>query len=65
MIDLRSASRTILAVDILFLILLGLSFLLLEPGTESYVVGQLALVPVVVTLVLSSLVLYFDWTPFR
>lgn len=65
MIDLRSASRTILAVDILFVILLGLSFLVLEPGTESYVVGQLALIPILLTLVLSSLVLYYDWTPFR
>ena len=62
---LRSAARTILGIDILFLVLLGFSLALLEPGTSSYVVAQLTLLPVVLTFIASILVIRFDWKPFE
>ncbi|MFB6152517.1 MAG: hypothetical protein ABEJ40_11995 [Haloarculaceae archaeon] len=65
MIDLQSASRTILGVNILFLLLLGLSILVLEPGSASYVVAQLALIPVLITIGISAVVIYYRWSPFK
>lgn len=61
---LRTAAKTIVGIDILFLLLLGFSFLYLKPGTKSYVVGQITLVPVALTLLASVVVVYFDWDPF-
>lgn len=61
---LRTAAKTIVGIDILFVILLGYSFLYLEPGTQSYVVAQITLVPIAATFVASLLVVYFDWDPF-
>lgn len=61
---LRTAAKTLVGIDVLFLLLLGFSFLYLEPGTKSYVVGQLTLVPIVLTLVASIAVMYLDWDPF-
>lgn len=61
---LRTAAKTLVGIDVLFLLLLGFSFLYLEPGTKSYVVGQLTLVPIVLTLVASIGVMYLDWNPF-
>jgi hypothetical protein len=65
MIDLQSASKTILGIDLLFVILLVFSLLVVEPGTESYVVAQLALVPVVTTFLIGAAVIYFEWQPFQ
>lgn len=65
MIDLQSASKTVLGINLLLGILLVFSLLAGEPGTESYVVAQLALVPVVVTFALSAAVIYFGWQPFQ
>lgn len=65
MIDLQSASKMILGIDITFLLLLGLSFLVVEPGSESYVVAQLALIPIVISFVASAAVIHFRWTPFK
>lgn len=62
---LQAASRTIVGIDVFFLILLGFSFLNLEPGTKSYVVAQITLVPVLLTLIASVLILYTEWTPFE
>lgn len=62
---LQSAARTILVIDVLFLVLLGFSFLYLEPGTSSYVVALITLVPIVLTLIASLLVIRFDWEPFE
>ena len=62
---LRQASRTLLGVNILFLLLLGFSLRYLEPGTGSYVVAQLTLIPTVLTLAGSVFVIYTDWTPFE
>lgn len=61
---LQHASRTVVALDILFLLLLGFSFVYLEPGTGSYVTAQLTLIPTVLTLVGGLAVLYTGWDPF-
>lgn len=61
---MQKASRTILGIDLLFILLLAFSFSFLEPGTGSYVVAQLTLVPVLLTAVVSVLILYTGWSPF-
>ena len=61
---LRSVSQVVLGVNFLFLLLLGFSFLFLEPGTGPYVVAVLTLIPVVLSLVASVAVLYTGWDPF-
>ncbi|MFC6906624.1 hypothetical protein [Halalkalicoccus tibetensis] len=55
---------SILAVSIAMLLLLGWSFLHLEPGTPSYVIGQVSAVVVVVTILGTLLALTSDWVPF-
>lgn len=61
---LKSMARVIIGFDILFFLLLGFSFLHLEPGTGSYVVAQLTLVPTVLTFVASIVVVRTEWEPF-
>ncbi|ELZ15424.1 MULTISPECIES: hypothetical protein [Haloterrigena] len=61
---LRSVSQVVLGVNFLFLVLLGFSFLFLEPGTGPYVVAVLTLIPVVLSLVASVAVIYTGWDPF-
>lgn len=61
---LRSVSQIVLGVNILFLLLLGFSFAFIEPGTGSYVMAQLTLVPVVISLAASIAILYTGWEPF-
>lgn len=60
---IQTASKTIIGIDILFALLLGFSFLYLEPGSGSYVVAQITLVPVVSTFVASVAIVYFEWDP--
>lgn len=55
---------SILAVSIAMLLLLGWSFLYLEPGTPSYVIGQVSAVVVAVTILGTLLALTSDWVPF-
>lgn len=62
---LQSASRTILGIDVLFLLLLGFSFLYLEPGSRSYVMAQFTLIPIVLTFLASVVLLYTEWDPFE
>ncbi|RKD89201.1 hypothetical protein [Halopiger aswanensis] len=61
---LQSASRLLFGIDVLFLLLLGFSFLYIEPGTGPFVVATLTLVPIGLTLVGSLVVLYTGWEPF-
>lgn len=58
-------SRLVLGIDMAFLLLLGFSFLYIEPGSGPYVVALLTLVPIVLTLVMSVVVLYTGWEPFE
>lgn len=61
---LQGAAKTILALDLVVLVLLAVSFPFLEPGTGSYVVAVLTLVPTVLTLAGSVVILYTGWDPF-
>lgn len=61
---LQSASRLLFGIDVLFLLLLGFSFIYIEPGTGPFVVATLTLVPIGLTLVGSLIVLYTGWEPF-
>lgn len=61
---LQGAAKTILALDIVVLVLLAVSFPFLEPGTGSYVVAVLTLFPTVLTLIGSVVILYTGWDPF-
>lgn len=55
---------SILAIDIVLLLLLGWSFLYLEPATPSYVIGQVSTIMLGVTIVGVLIALYSDWAPF-
>ncbi|WP_459807958.1 hypothetical protein [Halopiger thermotolerans] len=52
------------ALSVTFLLVLGWAFLHLEPGTPSYVIGQVSAIALSVTAVGTGLVLYSDWQPF-
>jgi len=65
MVDLQAASKMIIGIDITFLLLLGLSLLIVEPGSSSYVVAQLSLIPIGISFVAAVAVIYFRWTPFK
>lgn len=51
-------------LSITFLLLLGWAFLYLEPGTPSYVIGQVSAIVLSVTVVGTGIALYSDWEPF-
>lgn len=55
---------SIFAVSIAMLLLLGWSFIYLEPGTPSYVIGQVSAAIVIATTLGTLLVLSSDWVPF-
>lgn len=61
---LQSVSQVVLGINFLFLLLLGFSFLYLEPGTGPYVIAVLTLIPVILSLVASVAVIYTGWDPF-
>lgn len=61
---LQTASKTVVGIDILFLLLLGFSLAFLERGSASYVTAVVTLVPVVLTFAAALLVLYTGWEPF-
>jgi len=61
---LQDASRFVIALDIMFFLLLGMSLLLVEPGSDSYYAALLTLVPTTLTFVAAVAVLYTDWEPF-
>lgn len=61
---LRSAARVIIMMDILFFLLLLFSLVFGEPGTGSYIVAQLTLIPVVLSFIASVAVVRTGWDPF-
>lgn len=62
---LRNAATFVFGIDVLFLLLLGFSLAFGDPGSGSYVVAQLTLIPVVATLLAAAAIIYTDWTPFE
>jgi hypothetical protein len=61
---LRTGARIVIAIDLLFFMLLGFSFLYIEPGTGSYVAAQLTLLPTVLSFLAAVSILYSGWDPF-
>lgn len=61
---LQAVSQVVLGVNFLFLVLLGFSFLFLDPGTGPFVIAVLTLIPVLLSLVASVAVIYTGWDPF-
>ncbi|WP_222912993.1 hypothetical protein [Natrinema sp. SYSU A 869] len=61
---LQAVSQVVLGVNFLFLVLLGFSFIFIEPGTGPYVMAVLTLIPVVLSLVASVAIIYTGWDPF-
>lgn len=61
---LQSVSQVVLAMAILFLLLLAFSLIAGEPGTGSYIIAQLTLIPVVLSFIASLIVIYTGWEPF-
>lgn len=53
-----------LAFSTALLLLLGWSFLHLEPGTPSYVIGQVSAIVLGVTILGTLVALRSDWDPF-
>lgn len=61
---LQSISQVVMAMAILFFVLLAFSLVVGEPGTGSYIVAQLTLIPVVLSFIASVIVIYTGWEPF-
>ncbi|WP_226042612.1 hypothetical protein [Natrinema sp. DC36] len=61
---LQSISQVVLALAVVFFLLLAFSLLAGEPGTGSYIVAQLTLIPVVLSFIASVIVIYTGWDPF-
>lgn len=55
---------SLFAINVVLLLLLGWSFLYLEPGTASYVIGQVSAIIVVATTIGTLLALVSGWQPF-
>ncbi|SDK55249.1 hypothetical protein [Natronorubrum texcoconense] len=53
-----------LAFSTALLLLLGWSFLHLEPGTPSYVIGQVSAIVLSLTILGTLVALLSDWEPF-
>lgn len=62
---IQSGARTVLGMNVLFLLLLGFSFLFMRSDSGARVVAQLTLIPVVLAIVASVAVLYTGWEPFE
>lgn len=59
----RGTVALMFAFQATFLALTLLSFLFLTPGTPSYVIAQLTLIVLLVSLALFGFVLYREWNP--
>lgn len=57
---IRKAIRLYFTFNVVLLVMLGLSLPFQQPGTETYVVSVISLVIVLVSLLASGLVVYFD-----
>lgn len=61
---LQAMSQVVMAISVVFFLLLAFSLVIGDPGTGSYVIAQLTLVPVVLLFVASVFVIYTGWEPF-
>lgn len=61
----RSVWTILFAINVVLLVLLGLSVPYVEPGTPTYTITLLSFGVIGVSLVGLSVVLYLDWNPFE
>lgn len=57
--------RIVFGLNVVFSVLLGVSFLGIEPGSGSYVVAVLSVGVVTITLLLTGTLIYIDWDGYR
>lgn len=57
--------RFVFKLNVVFLVLIGLSLLGLERGSGSYVVALLSVGVIAVTLALTGVLIHLDWDGFR
>lgn len=57
--------RVVFGMNVVFMVLLGVSFLGIEPGSGSYVVALLSVGVISVTLLLTGTLIYIDWDGYR
>lgn len=60
---IRKMLQVVFSINVVFLLLLAVSFPFLDSGEGSYVVTSLALVPILLCLVGSSVLIVRDWDP--
>lgn len=58
---MREFFRVIFGVNLVLLVLLGISFTVVRPGTGAFVVAILSLGVIAVTLTIVGTLLYVDW----
>lgn len=58
---MREFFRVIFGVNLVLLVLLGISFTVVRPGTGAFVVAVLSLGVIAVTLTIVGTLLYVDW----
>ncbi|WP_224337753.1 hypothetical protein [Haloprofundus halobius] len=58
---MREFFRIVFGVNIVLLVLLGISFTVVRPGTGAFVVAVLSLGVIAVTLAIVGTLLYTDW----
>ena len=54
----------VLAVNVTFLLLLAFSFLFIQPGSDSFVVAILAMIPIGLMLIATALLIYLKPTDY-
>ncbi|WP_224450380.1 hypothetical protein [Haloprofundus salilacus] len=57
--------RVVFGLNVVFLVLLGVSFLGIERGSGSFVVAILSVGVITVTLLLTGTLIYIDWDGYR
>lgn len=62
---MRQLLRVVFGLNVIFLMLLAISFPALKPGTGSYVVAMLSGVVITGTLLLTGGLLFVGWTGFE
>lgn len=62
---MRKFLRVVFGMNVVFLVLLLLSFLGIERGSDSFVIAVLSLGVIAVTLLLTGTLIYVDWDGYQ
>lgn len=57
--------RVVFGLNVVFMVLLGVSFLGIEQGSGSYIVAAISVGIVSVTLLLTGTLIYIDWDGYQ